>query len=354
MKVEVKAKNYSESDKGQTFVEKCTVIVKTTDDNGNTAETEEKGCIVHGEQMTFLNSEKVYLPNLPTEHQDIAGAFEEVLGKLQDGEGGDWQPPEWWIPVPEPELYEILILVWVTNTDNQFVFNLGNTSNLGILLLDANGNITEASINIDWGDGTTNIAPTGNYGHTFKEAGQYLVKITAQEGLNVFCSKDLRNCYWQIVKTGSRILYKIDTVTVGYGTPLSNHNRLKYIKINNTNGLPLDKTNYYFEYDYALQKIELKKPMAGNVPNGCFRGNPFTDLQQILDGNSVNAIGDYAFTDCRSLRKIILPNCTSVGDYAFQNCYNLQEIVVADNCTFGKDCFQGCYSLYPRPDGSTN
>ena len=279
-----------------------------------------------------------------------------AVGKKKWGNGikDDWQPPSWWIPVPEPEEYEILILVWVTNTDNQFVFNLGNTSNLCILLLDANGNITEASINIDWGDGTTNIAPTGNYGHAFKEAGQYLVKITAQEGLNVFCSKDLRNCYWQIVKTGSRILYKIDTVTVGYGTPLSSHNRLKYIKINNTNGLPLDKTNYYFEYDYALQKIELKKPMAGNVPNGCFRGNPFTDLQQILDGNSVNAIGDYAFTDCRSLRKIILPNCTSVGDYAFQNCYNLQEIVVADNCTFGKDCFQGCYSLYPRPDGSVN
>ena len=312
----------------------------------------EEGMYIKGRDSIYLDAPAIYPSRdtpLLTDAQDFVGAINELF---QDGGGGgEWQPPAWWIPVPEPEPYEILVLVWVTSTNKYFGLSLVNNET---------GQSAEGALSCDWGDGTQTNIPTGvwwggNFSHTFDEPGQYLIKITTTEELNVVQSSNTY-CYWQIIKTGSNILFVSDYYNKhGYiSTPFLNHHRLKYIKINNLKGLPADKIGNYFANDYALQKIELKKPIVGNVPNMCFFGNQITDSQQIFDGKSVNIIGGYAFANCYSLRKIILPNCTYIGDYAFQNCYNLEEVVVAEGCTFGKDCFQSCYSLYPRPDGSTN
>ena len=292
---------------------------------------------------------------LETDADTVVEAINELAGKLQDEGGGDeWQPPAWWIPVPEPELYEILILVWVTSTNNSFELYLQNNET---------GNSGYANVFCDWGDGTTTTFPAeyywGSIGHSFEKVGQqYLIKITTSEKLNVVYSVRKQNCYLQIIKTGSNIQFFSDYHDEhGYtNTPLAYHSQLKYIKINNEKGLPFDKYKYYFEHNYALQKIELKKPMSGNIPESCFMNNyALTDFSHIpFNGNSVISVGDNAFSNCYSLRKIILPNCTSIGNWAFSNCYNLQEIIVAEGCTFGDGCFTGCYSLYPRPDGSVN
>lgn len=318
---------------------------------------QEEGLYIKGKDSIYLDAPAIYPSRdtpLLTDAQDFAGAINELF---RDGGGGgdedDWQPPEWWIPVPEPAEYEILILVWVTDTNNSFELSLQNNET---------GSSGYANVFCDWGDGTETTYPAeyfwGSARHNFAETGQYLIKITTSESLNVVYARSLKNCYWQIIKTGNNILFVSDYFNEhGYrNTPLSNHNRLKYIKINNEKGLPVDKSYYYFELDYALQKIELKKPMSGNIPEQSFRDNyALTDFSRIpFDGNSVNTVGNYAFSNCYGLKKIILPNCTSIGDYAFQNCYNLQEIIVPEDCTFGTNCFQNCYSLYPRPDGSTN
>lgn len=336
--------NNTEHDSNKSFLEYCELTVDGT---------KKEGTQLKGKDVIYFNSPEIYFPEnapLDTENRELYSILNELF---QGGsEGGDWQPPEWWIPVPEPKEYEIYILVWVTNANNKFDLRLQNKETEGSGF---------AGVFADWGDGTDTSYPAefywGSVEHKFQEPGQYLIKIVTSESLNVvYAHGSIQNCYWQIVKTGSNILFVTDIKdeNKSYGTPLSNHNRLKYIKINNAKGLPFDKTNYYFERDYALQKIELKKAMSGNIPDRCFNGNAFMDLQQILDGNSVTSVGEFAFADCHSLRKIIFPNCTSVGNYAFQNCYNLQEVVVADNCTFGTDCFQNCYSLFPRPDGSVN
>lgn len=353
--IEIKDKNYSELDKDESFTEYCELVVKTTDENGNTTEEEKEGVQIKGKDVIYLNSPLI-LPSkdtpLLTEAPDIVGAINELF---QDGSGGgdDWQPPDWWIPVPEPEPYEILVLVWITNTNNSFGLNLVNKET---------GSGGGGALNCDWGDGTQTNIPAGvwwggSVSHKFDEQGQYLIKITTTDELNVIYVIPKTYCYCQIIKTGSNILFFDDYHDEhGYtNTPFSMNYGLKYIKVNNEKGLPIDKTKYYFENDYALQKIELKKPMSGNIPDGCFNSNAFTDLQRInFDGESVITVGKNAFVNCRYLKKLFLPNCTSIGDYAFAGCYNLQEIVVAEGCTFGKDCFQGCYSLFPRPDGSVN
>ena len=47
--------------------------------------------------------------------------------------------------------------------------------------------------------------------------------------------------------------------------------------------------------------------------------------------NSVDSIGNYAFSYCTSLTSIKIPNSvTSIGNYAFYNCKNLTSITIHD------------------------
>lgn len=365
MEIEIKDISHGEADEGKTFDHHCVLAVKTTDDDDNVTETKEQGYMIQGKDCVYLNTPKIYPSQkdqrLMTDAQDIVGAINELF--MLEPEGDDWQPPPWWIPVPEPKPYEIFILVWVESTAKSFYLQFVNKET---------GSSGGGGMSVDWGDGTTTNIPAnvwwgGHISHDFTETGQYLVKITATDELNVLYAiapSAFTGCCCQIIKTGSNILFRDDYHDEhGYtNTPFAMHDRLKYIKINNTKGLPIDKTqNYYFEYAYALQKIELKKrQILRNIPEYCFDYNcSLKDFSSAssrapFDCNSVTSVGRCAFRSCHELRKIFLPNCTSVGDDAFYECFNLQEAVFAEGCTFGKNCFHRCYSLFPRPDGSVD
>ena len=95
--VEIEDKNYSELDKEKSFTEFCELIVKTTDEDGNTTEEEKEGIQIKGKDVIFLNAAKIYPPQDPdllpdgqytpllTEAQDIVGAINELF---QCGSGG--------------------------------------------------------------------------------------------------------------------------------------------------------------------------------------------------------------------------------------------------------------------------
>lgn len=258
-----------------------------------------------------------------------------IAWEMLYGGGGkpseDWQPPDWWIPVPEPEPYGIYILVWATknnqwNTGMNFELMLGRESDNGI----GYGNII-----CDFGDGYV-YSGNGYPRHTYTEEGQYLIHITTDDNTNCWRSSGQNQAAWQIVKTGDKIAFVTDyneNNSYPYANVFPSKNYLKYVQINNPRGLPMNENVSLFQNCYALRKIDLKKKILGDILKYTFQNcSGLSDVSKILNGDEIS----------------------SIGDYAFQGCYNLQEIVLSENCTFGTNCFQNCYSLYPRPDGSTN
>lgn len=362
MKIEVRPKDYSENDKNQSFTECCTVIVKTTDDNGNTSETEENGCIIQGEEMIYLNAPKIYPSKdtpLLTEAPDIVGAINEVflLGSGDD----DWQPPADWLPVPEPEPYEMYFLVEVTNL---------LAAEIEIDLCDPENNYQGfGPLKVDWGDGTAENYegyPTGQMwgwlSHKYTEQGQFLIKINTSEQSS--CLNNLRkNPITLIMKLGDEICVTSDAVHIE--NSFSYQYRLHYVKLSGKNGLYKSA----FTCCYALRKIDIKNPLPA-IPLYCFNGClqlkylDFSNVEQI-DDNALSGTGliiidapncksiDYnGVTGCYRLDKVIAPLCISVKEHGFYNDYYLSEAIFADNCTFGSGCFMYCYNLYPHPDGS--
>ena len=62
---------------------------------------------------------------------------------------------------------------------------------------------------------------------------------------------------------------------------------------------------------------------------------------------SVTSIGDYAFSGCRGLTSVIIPNSvTSIGERAFNNCNGLTSVTIPNSVmTIGKYAFCDCSGL---------
>lgn len=70
-------------------------------------------------------------------------------------------------------------------------------------------------------------------------------------------------------------------------------------------------------------------------------------IPSVLDGRTVTAIGNYAFSYCNNLTGVIIGAAvTSIGDYAFLGCTNLASILLSTGVTsIGEWAFESCSSL---------
>ena len=82
----------------------------------------------------------------------------------------------------------------------------------------------------------------------------------------------------------------------------------------------------------------------------------FSDCKSLSDvtiGNHVTSIGSSAFCSCKSLEEIILPSSVlSIGDYAFAYCASLEDVIIPPSVVFaGESVFYNCNirkGAYPK------
>ena len=68
------------------------------------------------------------------------------------------------------------------------------------------------------------------------------------------------------------------------------------------------------------------------------------EIPSAIEGLPVTKLEDYAFHNCRSLQKVILPDSiTTIGNHAFYDCRKLESMVVFDSIhSIGDGAFKNC------------
>lgn len=88
-------------------------------------------------------------------------------------------------------------------------------------------------------------------------------------------------------------------------------------------------------------------PHTSHICNSAFEGCSNLESIRIQDGEADLEIQDYAFTDCKSLKSVVLINrITDIGTAAFSYCTSLEKIFLPDSITrIAKKAFFWCSSL---------
>ena len=70
-------------------------------------------------------------------------------------------------------------------------------------------------------------------------------------------------------------------------------------------------------------------------------------ISELVIGNNVTSIGDFAFSRCTSLTSVTIPNSvTSIKSAAFERCINLMSVEIPDSVTsIGNEAFYNCTGL---------
>lgn len=93
-----------------------------------------------------------------------------------------------------------------------------------------------------------------------------------------------------------------------------------------------------FEYSIDKDNITITKYIGTST---------IVEVPESIDGIEVNKIGKYAFSECRNMIEIILPNSIkTIGSHAFYNCRKLKSITASDHIYDMEDgAFKNCEEL---------
>ena len=102
----------------------------------------------------------------------------------------------------------------------------------------------------------------------------------------------------------------------------------------------LDYIRYTIKDDHLIVSGYAKEDFKGNAKIA----SSITYKQKSYD---VLGISDYAFSSCKKLTSITLPNhITSIGSYAFEDCWALTKVTMPNDLTnLGEHAFSGCTEL---------
>lgn len=116
-------------------------------------------------------------------------------------------------------------------------------------------------------------------------------------------------------------------------------------------GMALDEGTVEYAVEGGSIYFEPETGMIVDCDNDVVSAN----IPSFINGTKVQFIARNAFSSCKSLRKVSIPNSvTSIGDYAFSNCTELDDIIIPDSVnSIGASAFSSCVSLksITIPDG---
>jgi hypothetical protein len=181
-------------------------------------------------------------------------------------------------------------------------------NNFWVYISEAGGSVsikveTEGDI-IDWGDGTVETS-TGTYtGHTYTNAGVYIISADS-----------IYNAYGN---NGDSIYAELNNATSSIYS-LSG-NRLFKLRLNNPSFTSLPSNT--LQSKAVLQIVDA--PYLTSLSDNVLIGD--TALTNVSMPNTLTSIGSHAFEGCTALTTLTIPaSVTNIGSYAFNGCISMQE-----------------------------
>lgn len=109
----------------------------------------------------------------------------------------------------------------------------------------------------------------------------------------------------------------------------------------NFNGTASQWAQVNFEYNNAKQEFESNPIFVSE--NLYLNG----ELALYIEIKNVKNISDYAFANCKTLRKVTIgDNVEKIGESAFLNCFRLIKVITSDSVSkICSDAFRNCYNL---------
>lgn len=99
---------------------------------------------------------------------------------------------------------------------------------------------------------------------------------------------------------------------------------------------------YAFAEVFSIENITFHGKV-GKIKYSAF--SHLVNVETIDFQKGVDTIGDYSFSGCRSLKKLLAPGLKRLGERALQDCHCLEILDIPNKVTFGEKPFTGCSKL---------
>ena len=181
------------------------------------------------------------------------------------------------------------------------------------------GQTESSSVEINWGDGTTNVVGMSaqtTRAHEYTTSGDKVISITPLK---------------------SYATLKFDGNIGGSGA-VQNNQKITDIELGKIAAIG----NYAFSCCDKINAISI--PKNTTINNYCL--DSMVDLKSFVVPNTVTSIPQNMFEYCSRLTKVSIPaTTTTIGNSAFYGCSSLTDIGLVNVTTIGESCFERCTDL---------